>query len=223
MEKTQVINFPIAGKRARKKAVRSVDGPKYFSELEIKLLRRTARQDNEAALAKGQITGVRNWMILDLLTSTGLRVSEAASLKVGDCRIGYSLSEIYVSNGKGGISGTLIIPDSLKKHLKAFIAWKQNQGEGTNPEDFLLVGQRGPMTAAALQQIVKGYLRQLNLYERGKSAHSLRHSYAVALYQREKDLRCVQKQLRHVSIQSTMIYADVSKDEIADQLKNLWG
>jgi integrase/recombinase XerD len=52
--------------------------------------------------------------------------------------------------------------------------------------------------------------------------HSLRHSYAVALYKREKDLRTVQKQLRHVSLQSTVIYADVTKDEIAEQAKGLW-
>jgi integrase/recombinase XerD len=219
----KIINFPLAGKRARKKPPRSVDGIKYFTELEIKLLRRTARQDHEQALAKHQITGVRNWMIIDLLTSTGLRVSEAANLKIGDLRIGYSQSEIFVENGKGNISGTVIIPDSLKKHLKSYLIWKQGQGEGTQSSDFLLIGQRGPMTAQALQQVVKGYLKVLSLYQPGKSVHALRHSYAVQLYAREKDLRCIQKQLRHVSIQSTLIYADVSKDEIADQVKGLWG
>jgi len=79
------------------------------------------------------------------------------------------------------------------------------------------------MTAQALQQIVKKYLKQLGLYEPGKSVHALRHSYAVELYSREKDLRAVQKQLRHVSIQSTLVYADVTKEQIAEQVKNLWG
>jgi integrase/recombinase XerD len=223
VDKAQVLNFPTAGKRARKKMTRSVDGVKYFTELEIKLLRRTARADHDAALPNGQVTGIRNWLVVDLLTSTGLRVSEAASLKIGNLRIGYGQSEIFVENGKGNISGTVIIPDSLKRHLKSFTAWKEKQGEGITPNDYLLIGQRGPMTAAAIQQIVKGYLRKLNLYERGKSVHALRHSYAVALYQREKDLRTVQKQLRHVSIQSTLIYADVSKTEIAEQVKGLWG
>ena len=57
---------------------------------------------------------------------------------------------------------------------------------------------------------------------RGKSVHSLRHSYAVKLYAVEKDLRAVQKQLRHVSIQSTMVYADVTDEAIGDQIKGLW-
>ena len=84
-------------------------------------------------------------------------------------------------------------------------------------------GQRGPWTGQAIQQIVKKYLKKLDLYEPGKSVHALRHSYAVALYQRERDLRAVQKQLRHVSIQTTQIYADVTEEDIKDQVKGLWG
>jgi site-specific recombinase XerD len=47
-------------------------------------------------------------------------------------------------------------------------------------------------------------------------------SYAVQLYSREKDLRAVQKQLWHVSISSTFVYADVSDKDIAEQVKGLW-
>ena len=112
---------------------------------------------------------------------------------------------------------------NLKLHLKQFLKWKEQTGEPTGHDDHLLIGQRGPMTTQALQQIVKKYLRQLNLYETGKSAHALRHSYGVELYRKERDLRTVQKQLRHVSIQSTTIYADVTDEEIADQVKGLWG
>ena len=74
----------------------------------------------------------------------------------------------------------------------------------------------------AIQQIVKKYLKQLGLYEKGKSVHTLGHSYAVELYSKEKDLRVVQKQLRHVSIQSTPVYADVTDEAISDQIEGLW-
>jgi site-specific recombinase XerD len=70
--------------------------------------------------------------------------------------------------------------------------------------------------------VVKQHLRRLNLYETGKSAHSLRHSYAVQLYHQQKDLRAVQKQLRHASVQTTMIYADVMAEDIQDQIRGLW-
>lgn len=49
-----------------------------------------------------------------------------------------------------------------------------------------------------------------------------RHSYAVELYSKGKDLRAVQKQLRHASIQSTIVYADVTDETIGEQLKGLW-
>jgi site-specific recombinase XerD len=69
---------------------------------------------------------------------------------------------------------------------------------------------------------LKKYLKKLGLYENGKSVHALRHSYAVELYSKEKDQRAVQKQLRHVSIQSTLVYADVTDETISEQIKGLW-
>jgi len=173
-------------------------------------------------MQKDKITGIREWMAIDLLTSTGLRVSEAANLKCGDLKIGYSESKIFIHNGKGCISGHIIIHEALKKHLKQFLAFKQASGEGIREDDFLFLGQRGKWTSQAIQQLVKKYLKALNLYEPGKAVHALRHSYGVELYSKEKDLRAVQKQLRHISIQSTLIYADVTEEAIASQIKGLW-
>ena len=161
-------------------------------------------------------------MVVDLLTCTGLRVSEAANVRCGDLKTGYGQSEVFVREGKGSISGHVEIPDSLKKHLKQFLRWKEDRDEPIGKDDHLFIGQRGPWTSQAIQQIVKKDLKALGLYESGKSVHALRHSYAVQLYAREKDLRAVQKQLRHVSIQSTLVYADVSKEEIQGQIKGLW-
>ena len=224
MMTSNVIQFPgvLAGKRREKRKPISTDTIKYFSEQEIRLIRKAAREHHEADLSKDRVTGVRNWMIVDLLTCTGLRVSEAANLKCGDLKIGYGQSEVFVQNGKGNVSGTVVIPNGLKVHLRSFLNWKEKQGEGVADSDFLFIGKKGPMGSQALQFIVKGYLKQLNLYQPGKSVHSLRHSYAVSLYSKEKDLRAVQKQLRHVSIQSTLVYADVGKEEIARQVKGLW-
>lgn len=199
----------------------NVDGVKYFTEKEIKMLRKAARKDHEVALQRNQVTGVRAWMVIDLLTCTGLRVSEVANLRIKDLHIGHGRSEIFVC-GKNNVCGSVQIPLGLKKHLKAFINWKSNRGEGIQPEDFLFVGQRGVWTSQGIQQTIKKYLKQLNLYEPGKSVHALRHSYAVELYQRERCLRTVQKQLRHRSIQSTQIYADVTKSEIQEQIRGLW-
>lgn len=226
-ETANIINFPMETKKksiAKKKEsrTRSIDGVKYFNEKQIKMIRRAVRDQAEIDERKGNVTGIKEWMVVDLLTSTGLRVSEAANLRCGDLKIGYTENKIFVREGKGHISGHVIIAESLKKHLKTFLSWKQKQGESVGNDDFLFLGQRGSWTSQAVQQIVKKYLKQLNLYEKGKSVHALRHSYAVRLYSVEKDLRVVQKQLRHVSIQSTLVYADVTDETIEGQIKGLW-
>jgi site-specific recombinase XerD len=222
----RIISFPSETlvKRERKSGgrIRSVDGIKYFNEKQIKLLRRTVREQAELDEQRGNVTGIKEWMVIDLLTSSGLRVSEAANLRCGDLKIGYTENKIYVREGKGRVSGHVVINDALKKHLRAFTGWKIKQGELLGEDDFLFIGQRGAWTSQAIQQIVKKYLRKCGLYENGKSVHALRHSYAVALYAKEKDLRVVQKQLRHVSIQSTLVYADVTDETISEQIKGLW-
>ena len=215
---TKIIEFPKKAMAKKRPRIKNIDGMKYFNTKQIKLLRRTVRDQ----AATGRITNIREWMAIDLLTSTGVRVSEAANVRCGDLKISYGDSRLFVRNGKGYLSAHLEITESLKKHLKHYLQLKSQRGEPTGKDDYLFIGQRGPWTSQALQQIVKKYLRQLNLYERGKSVHSLRHSYGVELYARDRDLRCVQKQLRHVSTQSTIIYADVTQEDVRDQIKGLW-
>jgi len=223
---SKVIRSPATGEKPRREScrkVRNVDGIKYFTQQQIKLLRRTVRDQAVLDQAHGLVTGLREWMAIDLITSTGVRVSEAANVRCGDLKVGYGESALFVRNGKGFKSRTVQIPDSLKKHMKQFITWKANRGEPTGDDDHLFIGQRGPWTAQAVQQLVKKYLRVLGLYENEKSVHSLRHSYAVELYKQQKDLRAVQKQLGHASIQTTQIYADVTVEDIQGQIRNLWG
>jgi integrase/recombinase XerD len=218
----EIMKFHIQRKRIQAK--RNADGFKYFTESQIRLIRRTARDTASLALAKGLSTAVREWMLIDLLTSTGLRESEAADLRCGDIRAGYGQSAIYVRHGKGNKCGTVQIPDSLRHHLKSYLKWKHERDEPTGPEDYVFVGQRkGPWSGWAVGQVVKQHLRRLNIYEPGKSAHSLRHSYAVELYRQQKDIRAVQKQLRHASIQTTQKYADVLDEDIQKQIHGLWG
>jgi site-specific recombinase XerD len=219
----QIIQFPgtlPTKEKAKERKIRNIDGIKYLTEPQAKALRRMVR--DQAATRK--MTSIREWMAVDLLISSGLRVSEAANLRCGDIKTHYGESAVFVRCGKGAKSRTVEIPDSLKKHLRSFLIWKENQGEATGPDDPLFIGQRGPWASSAIQQITKKYLRVLGIYEPGKSAHSLRHSYAVAYYRESgHDLRGLQKQLGHSSIQTTgQIYVDVSREDIQHSIKNLW-
>ncbi len=222
----RVIQFPSSRpkpNREQSHTITNIDGMKYYTDQQIKLLRRTVRDQAALDLERGQITAVREWMAVDLITSSGIRVSEAANIRCGDLKAGYGESALFIRDGKGARSRTVQIPDSLKKHLKQFIVWKASRGEPTGPDDFLFIGQRGPWTAQAIQQLVKKYLKALELYENEKSVHALRHSYAVEFYKQQKDLRALQKQLGHSSIETTQIYADVTAEDIQRQIRGLWG
>ena len=225
-EAGEAVQFPGAWQnpsRDRSHRITNIDGIKYYTDLQIKLLRRTVRDLAALDLERGQVTAVREWTAIDLVTSSGLRVSEAANLRCGDIRAGYGESALFVRDGKGAKSRTVQIPDSLKRHLKQFITWKQTRREPTGPDDYLFIGQRGPWTAQAIQFLVKKHLKALGLYENEKSVHALRHSYAVEFYRQEKDLRALQKQLGHSSVQTTQIYADVTVRDIQKQIRGLWG
>ena len=204
------------------KKIRNIDSIKYFDESQIRLLRRTVRDKAELALSRGNVTAIREWMLIDLLTSTGLRVSEAANLRCGDLKIGNGDSRLFVRYGKGAKSAHILIPKSLKCHAKRFLRWKEQHGEPTGEDDHVFIGQRGPITMQAIQFTVRKWLKSFGWWEPGKNVHALRHSYGVALYGKKKDLRCVQKQLRHTSILSTQIYADVTEKDIQKQVDELW-
>ena len=209
-------------KQIRQNAIRNIDGVKYFNRQQIQLLRRTVRDQATVHSSRGNVTAIREWLAIDVLTATGLRVSELADLRCGDVLSGYGDSAIFVRHGKGSKSRTVQIPQSLKKHLKSFISWKRENSEPVGDDDFIFVGQRGPVSPQAIQQLVKKYLKQLNLYSPGKSVHSLRHSYAIEIYRTEKDLLAVKRQLGHSSLQSTQIYADVTSEDVQRQIKGLW-
>jgi site-specific recombinase XerD len=223
---SKVVQFPGAQQKTSRNQshkITNIDGMKYYSDQQIKLLRRSVRDRAALDIERGQITAIREWMAVDLITSSGLRVSEAANIRCGDLKAGYGESALFVRDGKGAKSRTVQIPDALKRHLKQFVVWKASRGEPTGQDDYLFIGQRGPWTAQAIQFLVKKYLKALGIYENEKAVHALRHSYAVEFYRQERDLRALQKQLGHSSVETTQIYADVTAQDIQKQIRGLWG
>jgi site-specific recombinase XerD len=139
-------------------------------------------------------------------------------LRVGDLRIGYGKAAVYVRCGKGGRVRTVQMPADLKTQTAQVQQLKAERGESVDEDAPLFVGQRGPWSPVAVAEAVKAVLRSCGLYRLGMAAHALRHSYAAQPYRREWDLRAVQKQLGHASVQTTQIYADVLDEDIRAQV-----
>ncbi len=161
-------------------------------------------------------------MLVDLALFSGLRVSEIANLTIGDLRLNGSEKLIYVKNGKGGKSGCVTIDKSLSKHLKEFIAWKKAVGERVESSAPLLTGLRDgrPYSINALQKEFKQTADNAGLPDH-YSIHSCRHTFATYLLAETKNLRLVQKQLRHSSPSITAVYADVTPEDMTEAMERI--
>ncbi len=188
---------------------------RYLTAEELTRLRRHAEARGLQARERGTVGAVRAWALLDTLLSSGLRASEVAALRVGDCLLGYGQASLLVRQGKGGKTREVFIPQELKAHLKAFLPWKRACGEDVSDDAPVFVGQRGPLTRNGVWRVVKSLMGAVGLDPR-YATHSCRHTYATHLYRAcGGDLEVVQEQLGHASIKTTTIYAKVTKEDKA--------
>ena len=203
---------------------------RYLTRNEILALRRCVEDKAIADLEKGRKTWVRNWAIVDFVSQTGLRVSELCGIRIGDLVLSGATPVLWVVGGKGRKSKghgpaerePVSLSKQLVRHLRRYLKWKRTVGEGTDPEDWLFLSNRGgKMSVRAAQMIFKrscGVARLPSHY----SIHSLRHSWGTYLYAKTKNLRLVQKELRHRNIQTTTVYADVTPEEASKAVNGVW-
>lgn len=156
--------------------------------------------------------GLRDRSILELLFSTGLRVSELVSLNRE--QINLKTREFGVI-GKGGRSRIVFITihaaEWIDKYLKSRTDhYKPLFIRDLRPkEEIGLLDEQTRLTARSIQRLVKKYVRQANLPV-AATPHTLRHSMATDLLQRGADLRSVQELLGHKNIATTQIYTHVT-------------
>ena len=195
---------------------------KFLSKNERDQLIRSTEEKAIVDLAKGRSTWVRRWMLVDLALFSGLRVFEIAALTIGDLRLNGSEKLLYVRKGKGNKSGYVTIDRALAKHLKEFIAWKKTTGELVDAEAPLLTGSSNglPYSTRSLQMQFKEVLKNAGLPTH-YSIHSCRHTFATYLLAESKNLRLVQKQLRHSSPGVTAVYADVTPEDVSAAMESL--
>jgi len=156
----------------------------------------------------------RDWAILHVALDAGLRVSEICSLEIRDVILDRAHASLIVRDGKGHKKRGVRMGSALADHLAAFIGWKESVGESIAGRSPLFVsGRGGPLTRTAVYRIFRKNADAVGIPPRF-SIHSCRHTYASLLYRASDfNLRLVQKQLGHRSIQTTQIYADVLNED----------
>jgi site-specific recombinase XerD len=201
-----------------------LDPGKFLSREEVNRLLETARKRAEVALARGHKVAIRDYFIVDMALSTGLRVGEIADLKCKDIFLRDGFCALLVKNGKGGKKRLVRFNGSFRHHCEEYILWKQTAGEPASPGDPLLLSSNTGchMSTRALEKTFKRTAARAGLPAR-YSIHYLRHTYACELYRASGfNLRLVQKQLGHAFVATTQVYADVMEPDVQWAMDRLY-
>lgn len=152
----------------------------------------------------------RNYVLLNLMYSTGLRVSECSSLKIKDIHLNQSY---LITLGKGNKERMLPIDSHTISLLRMYIvSYRTNLIKV--PTDYLFLNYQGTaLSRKAIWEMIKEVQKELNI-EKNITPHTLRHSFATHLLTSGMDLRFVQELLGHEDIKTTQIYTHLEKSEL---------
>ncbi|KJL42590.1 site-specific tyrosine recombinase XerD [Microbacterium trichothecenolyticum] len=163
--------------------------------------------------AAGDLLGMRDRALLELLYATGARVSEIVQLDVDDAAHG----DVLRVRGKGSKERIVPVGSYARAAVDAYLTRARpelsHRGRAT-PKLFL--GARGaPLSRQSAWLIIQSAAERAHLTAR-VSPHTLRHSFATHLLQGGADVRVVQELLGHASVATTQIYTYVSVDALRD-------
>ena len=159
--------------------------------------------------------GARNRAILELLYASGARISEVASMGVGD--VDFAEQQIKVL-GKGSKERIIPIHPMAAHTLRSYLATARPAlaAKSRQHTDALFLSTRGnAMRADAIRRMFKESLELAGL-DSSLTPHDLRHSFASDLVEGGADLRTVQELLGHASLSTTQIYTHLSASHLKE-------
>jgi site-specific recombinase XerD len=183
------------------------------------LKRLLATTDNAA-----NISELRDRAILELLFSTGLRVSELCSLP----RTIDLTRDEYSIRGKGEKVRVVFFSEIAKKCIKEYLEKRTDTDDalfinlGKNAKSIQQKQKSLRLTPRSVQRIVDTHARKAGI-TKSVTPHKLRHSFATDLLQNGADLRAVQMLLGHASISTTQIYTHFTDKELREVHKKFHG
>ncbi len=166
----------------------------------------------EIAKILNATNNLKHKLVLSLLYSAGLRLSEVIHLKVKDIDI--RRKTVFVREGKGGKDRFTVLSDKLISDLTIFM-------DGRKETDILFPsnqksdsGNEKSLSARTVQKILSNALTKSGIRKQG-TPHDLRHSFATHLLETGTDIHFIQKLLGHQNLSTTTIYTRLANPKIA--------
>lgn len=155
-------------------------------------------------------TGRTDKLILTLLYTTGIRLSELIHLKESNVDAHYSQIKVL---GKGNKERIIPVSKELIKELADYISEKPVKAENVTE---VFVNEKGkPLYPKYVYNAVKKYLSTVTTIDK-KSPHVLRHTFATHLMNNGADLNAVKELLGHASLAATQVYTHNTIDKLKD-------
>ncbi len=152
---------------------------------------------------------VRDAVMLELIYSSGLRVSELVSLKLEDIHFDAGFLRVI---GKGSKERIVPVSESTLEKIRDYIKNERVKILKRKESPYLFITSRGmPMSRQRFWQTVKAAGKKMGLKI---SPHTMRHSFATHLLEGGADLRSLQKMLGHADISTTQIYTKVTTERL---------
>jgi integrase/recombinase XerD len=144
-------------------------------------------------------------LIIELIYSAGLRVSECVKLEIDD--IDFNENLINIKSGKGSKDRVTILSPITAEHLKKYILTLEKD------EKYLFPGNKDILSTRNIQKIIQRAAKKAGITKK-TTPHTLRHSFATHLLENGTDIRLIQELLGHSQLSTTQIYTHVSKEQL---------
>ncbi len=193
-------------------ALSAVRAPKVGKTLPKPLTIAAAKRISDTDLRAGETREpwiiARDAAVLGLLYGSGLRISEALSLKRKD----FDVSDAITVTGKGNKTRMVPVLPQVAKLIADYAALCPN----LPPDGPLFIGARGGPLSPRVVQLAMARLRGALGLPDTATPHALRHSFATHLLARGGDLRAIQELLGHASLSTTQIYTAVDSERLLE-------
>jgi integrase/recombinase XerC len=177
--------------------------------------KRLADADERAGETRDPWIWARDAAVMALLYGSGLRISEALSLKRREVPLP-GAGDVLVVTGKGNKTRMVPVLQNVLALVQDYVAMCPHP---LPPEGPIFVGARGGPLKARIIQLTMERLRGALGMPDSATPHALRHSFATHLLSRGGDLRAIQELLGHASLSTTQIYTGIDSERLLEVYK----